>query len=193
MKLGRALFVLLFAACGGNSPPAPQEPADHLPLPPASGTPVGYLIDGAGELHLRDDQIAQLKQIDSSLASELDVIDTRLRAASPPAQGSGSPPPQMGMGGRGGRHGGGGRHRGGNGGGSASPQPHGDPAAANRLTEERRADVKDALTRAFAVLDADQKPTAKKLLEDHDVDVDDPKPAATHASDGGDAQVPDEP
>jgi hypothetical protein len=168
------VLALALAACGGSSSPPPQEPADRPPLPPASGTPIGYLIDGAGELHLRDDQLTQLRRIDTSLAGELDVIDTKLRGATAKPEDSAGPPPQR-MGGRGGRRGGmggagHGRHRGGGGAGSAAP--HGDPAAADRLTEERRADVKDALARAFAVLDAAQQPAAKKILEDHDVDLD---------------------
>lgn len=173
-----ALLALLFAACGGSSTPASHDPADRPPLPPASGTPIGYLIDGAGELHLRDDQVAKLEEIDTQLSGELDAIDTQLRSAKPGD--ASQPPPQMGR-----HHGRGGHHRGGGGAGAASaPAPHPDPAAADRLTEERRADVKDALARAFTVLDADQQPAAKKLLEDHDVDVEDkaaPPPSGDEA------------
>lgn len=188
------VLALALAACGGSSSPAPQDPADHPPLPPASGTPIGYLIDGASDLHLRDDQLTQLRQIDTSLAGELDVIDTKLRGATAKPEDSAGPPPQ-GMGGRGGRRGGmggagHGRHRGGGGAGSASP--HGDPAAADRLTEERRADVKDALARAFAVLDAAQQPVAKKILEDHDVDLDDGSSKAA-APAGDPDETPSEP
>jgi hypothetical protein len=182
----RILLALLFAACGGSSAPPPHDPADKPPLPPASGTPVGYLVDGASDLHLRDDQVAKLKQIDGTLAGELDEIDTKLRSTSPKPAESSPPPQGMGMGGRGGHRGGGGRHRGGGGGnGSAAPVQHGDPAAANRLTDERREDVKHALEQAFAILDDDQKPAAKKLLQDHDVDLDDDKPAAPPTSDDG--------
>jgi hypothetical protein len=189
----RALVLAIaIAACGGSSAPAPQDPAEKPPLPPASGTPIGYLIDGAGDLHLRDDQLTQLRQIDTSLAAELDVIDTKLRGASATPEDSAAPPPQA-MGGRGGRHGGHGRHRPAGGGGSAPP--HSDPAVADRLTEERRADVKDALARAFALLDTAQQPAAKKILEDHDVDVDDSKPTAPATSDGppSDPTEPGEP
>jgi hypothetical protein len=185
----RLLLALMLAACGGggSSATAPHDPADRPPLPPASGTPVGYLVDGATDLHLRDDQVTKLKEIDSTLSSELDEIDTKLRSASPPPpQASASSSQGMGMGGRGGRRGGGGRHRGGGGGnGSAAPVQHGDPAAANRLSEERREDVKHALEQAFAILDDDQKPAAKKLLQDHDVDLDDDKPAAAPTTDDG--------
>jgi hypothetical protein len=178
-----ALLALLFAACGGSSSPAPQAPADKPPLPPASGTPIGYLIDDASELHLRDDQLAQLRQLDTQLAADLDAIDTHLRAAQPQAAPQ-QAPPQMG----GGRHrGGGGRRRGGGGQSQAPrPAPTGDPAAADKLTEQRRADVKDALAKAFTVLDADQQPVAKKLLQEHDVDLDDSAPhgpAANEATD----------
>jgi len=190
------VLALALAACGGSSTPAPQEPADKPPLPPASGTPIGYLIDGAGDLHLRDDQLTQLRQIDTSLSGELDVIDTKLRGATAKPEDSAGPPPQS-MGGRGGRRGGmgggmggRGRHRSGGGGGSAAP--HGDPAAADRLTEERRADVKEALARAFAVLDAAQQPAAKKILEDHDVDLDEGSTKAA-APAGNPDETPSEP
>jgi hypothetical protein len=85
----------------------------------------------------------------------------------------------------------GGRHRGGHGrrggGGQQQPRsaPTGDPAAADKLTEQRRADVKDALAKAFVILDDSQQAAAKKLLQDHDVDVDDAPPAPP--TDGGDA------
>ena len=183
----RAAFVaragavaLAVAACGGSSSPAPQAPVERPPLPPAPGTPSGYLLDGAGELHQRDDQLAQLRQIDTSLAGERDVIDTQLRGATAKPEDSAGPPPQSMGGGRGGRHGGmggHGRHRSG-GAGADGAAPRADPAAADRLPEERRADVKDALARAFALLDAAQPPAAKKILEDHDVDVDDNAPPA---------------
>ena len=188
------LFALAIAACGGSSAPAPQAPVDRPPLPPASGTPIGYLLDGAGELHLRDDQLAQLRQIDTSLAGELDAIDTQLRGATAKPEDSAGPPPQSMGGGRGGRHGGHGRHRSG-GAGADGAAPHADPAAADRLTEERRADVKDALARAFAILDAAQQPAAKKILEDHDVDVDagTAKPPAADEPGGGEPGEPTEP
>ena len=170
------LLLVFVLACGGSSSPPAQAPADKPPLPPASGTPIGYLIDDASELHLRDDQLTQLRALDTQLAADLDSLDTRLRAAQPQPQQQ--PPPQMG----------GGRHRGGRGrrGGSQQQRPPstGDPGAADRLTEQRRADVKDALARAFTILDESQQAPAKKLLRDHEVDLDDARPALTDGDEG---------
>jgi len=170
----KRLLLVFVLACGGSSSPPAQTPADRPPLPPASGTPIGYLIDDASELHLRDDQLTQLRALDTQLAADLDAIDTRMRAAQPqqPAQ---QAQPQMG----------GGRHRGRRGRGPQQQRPAstGDPGAADKLTEQRRADVKDALARAFTILDENQQAPAKKLLQDHDVDLDDaPAPTSEAAA-----------
>lgn len=208
--LGLALAVVL--GCSHDTKPVVQ-PDDHPPLPPASGTPIGYLIDDASELGLRDDQLSQLKTIDSDLSARLDVLDTETRGASPtpaaastPAAGrhhggrrggmggssmggssmggggmGGSSMGGGGMGGRGmGGRGMGGRGTGGNGAGagagSGSAKPsasgHGDADAVNRATEERRADVRDALQRAFALFDPAQQQIAKRVLADRGVDLD---------------------
>ena len=63
----------------------------------------------------------------------------------------------------------------------------------NRLADERQADVRDALQRAFALLDPAQQVGAKKVLADHDVDVDAAMPAAPPASTGGEDDPPPEP
>ncbi len=169
----RLLWILVFAACHHDAAPAtPADPTDKPPLPPASGTPIGFIIDDAGELKLSDQQLTQLHAIDSTLAAELEKIDAATRSASKPGDGD-SPPPQPQGGGRhhrGGGGGGGGRHRGGgSGSGSASPATG---AMLGKLGDQRQADVKDALAQAFAVLDAGQQSQAKKVLADHDVDLD---------------------
>ena len=212
----RLLAILLLAGLSGAAchhdpaPAAPADPSDKPPLPPASGTPIGFLIDGAGELKLRDDQVAKLREIDTSLAARLEVIDSQTRAANKPAEEAANPAPSGGRHG-GGRHGGmggggmggpaggtsGGHHkRGGAGSGSGAPS---NAAAAGKLSDERTADVKDALERAFAILDPAQQVGAKKVLTDHDVDVDIqvgppalPPPSQTGQS-GGEADPPPEP
>jgi hypothetical protein len=174
LLLGLALVVTL--GCSHDTKPVVQ-PDDHPPLPPASGTPIGYLID-ATELHLRDDQLTQLKDIDTSLAARLDVIDSQLRGPSQSPAGSSNPSAGRH---RGGRHGGGGRRGGagagsGAGSGSAAARPssrQGNSAdTINRLTEERRDDVRDALQRAFALFNPAQQAIAKRVLDDHGVDLD---------------------
>src|SRR5688572_26260358 len=80
----RLLFLLMLAvgACG---PKATKPAADEVPpLPPASGTAVGYLVDASGELQLRDDQLTKLKDIDASLAAENGQIDAQLRQIEKP-------------------------------------------------------------------------------------------------------------
>ena len=74
------------------------------------------------------------------------------------------------MGSMGGGAGGGGHHKhAGSGAGSGSPSAQ---ASLGKLSDQRNSDVKDALQRAFALLDDGQQVTAKKVLSDHDVDLD---------------------
>src|SRR5277367_3429862 len=116
MKLAAALTVAIAAgtavwACSHDAKPAVVEPDPHPPLPPSSGTPIGYLIDDATELALRDDQLTQLKAIDGELQTQLGSIDASSRGSAAPSQ------PQQGRrrgGRRGGMGGGGGGRRGGN-------------------------------------------------------------------------------
>lgn len=170
MPVRFAIVLVLCAACHHDA--APAEPADKPPLPPASGTPIGFIIDDASELKLTDVQLAKLHDIDTTLAAELEKIDAASRSQSRPAEGDGSTPPAGG-----GRH-----HRGGGGGHHRSPGPGsgagsaGAPAMTTKLADQRSADVKDALTEAFGILDPTQQVTAKKVLADHDVDLEVPPP-----------------
>ena len=94
----------------------------------------------------------------------------------------------------------GGHHRRGNGAGSGSGAPS-NAAMVSKLVDERNADVKDALERAFAVLDPAQQAGAKKVLTDHDVDVDitvgppalPPPGQASQPAGGDEADPPPEP
>src|ERR1700740_2104879 len=75
--------------CSHDPKPAVVEPAGPPPLPPASGTPIGYLVDDATELKLTDDQLTKLKAIDEDLAAKLGVLDSQLHT--PGSSGSGQP------------------------------------------------------------------------------------------------------
>jgi hypothetical protein len=186
MRLRVLVLSLVLAACHHDTPA--QDPSDKPPLPSASGTPIGFLIDGAGDLHLRDDQVAKLRDIDTGLSAELDGLDSRLRAANKPhdqgsnAQGGGGGGMHMRGGGMG-RNGMGGRNRTAGGQGSGSDAHH--AAITNGLSDQRAADVKEALHRAFEVLDPDQRDGAKKILSDHDIDVDDDTAGAASAAPTG--------
>ena len=184
-------------ACSHDAVPV-VEPDPHPPLPPASGTPIGYLVD-ATELQLTDDQLTKLRAIDDDLAGKLAALDGQLRGPGPSASGQGTG--RRGRGGGGGRRGGGGFRGGGGGGGGAggggggpgggggggggggsgsgsaagSAARRGGPSSAdtiNRVTEERAADVRDAIQRAMALLAPGQQVIARRVLTDHGVDLD---------------------
>jgi hypothetical protein len=195
--------------CSHDPKPAVVEPAGPPPLPPASGTPVGYLVDDASELKLTDDQLTRLKTIDEELAAKLGTLDAQLHSPSA-AAGSGQPRGRRrgGGGGGGGFRGGGGRRGGmrgggaGSGAGSGSAAPRSGAASAdtvNRITEDRAADVRDAIDRALAVMDVVQRVIAKRVLTDHGVDLDAGRPAAASKAGSGepsgepDDTEPDEP
>ena len=122
------------------------------PLPPSSGTPVGYLLDNATALQLRDDQLSKLQDIDKSLAARDDQLDTQLRLIEKPAEdppaGKGAPPQ---------------RHN-----NAPGAQIHTTPDA-TKLHNAREQNDKEALKQAFAILDPTQQTAARKLLEDRGI------------------------
>lgn len=122
------------------------------PLPPSSGTAVGYLVDNATQLKLREDQLKQLQEIDKSLAARNDQIDTQLRLIEKPQedpeQPKGQPPP---------------RHN-----NAPGAQIRTTPDA-GKLHEARKENDFEALQKAFALLDPAQKTAARKLLEERGV------------------------
>jgi hypothetical protein len=154
----RVLELLVACALAGSGcqkdPPVMQPTEGELPpLPPASGTAVGYLVDSAAQLKLREDQLAKLKEIDQSLAARNDVLDTQLRTIErpneQPAMEKGAPPP---------------RHN-----NAPGAQIKTTPDAA-KLHRARKENDQEALVRAFAVLDAEQQTTARRLLEERGVE-----------------------
>lgn len=143
-----------FAACHKDTDPPPMHPKDGElpPLPPSSGTAVGYLLDNASQLSLNDDQLGKLKEIDASLSARNASIDTQLRIIEkpeedPPAS-EGGPPV---------------RHN-----NAPGAQVRTTPDAA-KLHAARKENDWDALTRAFALLGPEQQATARKLLEDRGI------------------------
>lgn len=141
------------AVVGCHHEPKPMTPKEGElpPLPPASGTAVGYLVDNATALKLRPEQLDKLKEIDTSLAARNDSIDTQLRSMVKPDEApaeKGKPPP---------------RH---NNAPGAQVKTTGE---AGKLQEARAANDRDALRRAFELLDPDQKEAARKLLDERGI------------------------
>ena len=146
--------LLLLAGCHRDTDPPPMHPKEGElpPLPPSSGTPVGYLVDNASQLQLRDDQLKQLKEIDKSLSARDDEIDTQLRLIEKPQEDpetpKGQPPP---------------RHN------NAPGAQIKTTADAGKLHQARKENDFEALQKAFALLDPAQKTTARRLLEDRGI------------------------
>jgi hypothetical protein len=144
--------LLVLTACRKNVDPEPEHPQEAPPLPPASGTPVGYLIDSASQLSLRDDQLAKLQDIDRSLSARDDEIETQIRLIEKPEDDpevpKGTPPP---------------RHN-----NAPGAQVKTTPDAA-KLREARKSGDDDALRKAFALLDPPQQTAARKLLQDRGI------------------------
>lgn len=153
---------LAFAGC--HREPKPMTPAEGElpPLPPASGTPVGYLLDSAGRLELRPDQIAQLQTIDARLAVSNESIDTQLREiekpeeqAPPDKRAPPGPPPNM----------------------APGAVPMRTTPDAQNLHAARAANNQQALAQAFALLDAAQQDAARALLAERGIKPPPAKPA----------------
>lgn len=142
---------LALAGCHHDPKPMTPKEGELPPLPPASGTAIGYLVDNATTLKLRPDQLDKLKEIDTSLAARNDSIDTQLRGLVKPdeePQQKGKPPP---------------RH---NNAPGAQVKTTGETG---KLQDARNANERDALKRAFTVLDPDQQEAARKLLDERGI------------------------
>jgi hypothetical protein len=85
MILARVLVVVAFG-CLHESLSHPDIP----PLPASTGTPVSYLVDAAGDLHLNEEQLGKLKEIDAGLAVTLAPLDKRIAAAGKTKEAAGS-------------------------------------------------------------------------------------------------------
>lgn len=156
MRLWLVLLLALFACHPQPTKPAPDE---IPPLPPASGTAVGYLVDAAAQLQLRDDQLTKLKDIDASLAAENGQIDAQLRQIEKPVPEEELSPQQQKAG--------------------VKPQRYNNAPGAStivtndsmKLRKMRDQNDADALKKAFAVLDPPQLDKAKQILADRGVDI----------------------
>lgn len=159
-------------------------PEEHAPLPPASGSPIGYLVEDAGELKLSDDQLARLRQIDDELGTKLAASETALRTPEPVPRDN-RPDAPRGLGFRAG-------------GGRETVDDHGMPlaqpvhgsatgfpsdntqarqyvipgATIDGIYRDRARDTRDAIRRALALFDDAQQTIARRVLTEHGVDPD---------------------
>jgi hypothetical protein len=155
----RLLLALLLAFAGCHPQPTKPAPDEVPPLPPASGTAVGYLVDAARELALRDDQLVKLKEIDASLAAQNGQIDAQLRQIEKPVPEEELTPQQQKAG--------------------VKPQRYNNAPGASTITTDdsmklrklRDDNDRDALKKAFAVLDSDQLAKAKHILTERGVAI----------------------
>jgi hypothetical protein len=170
----RLWFALLLALANCHPSPTKPAPGEVPPLPPASGTAVGYLVDSASELKLRDDQLAKLKELDASLAAENGQIDAQLRQIEKPVPEEELSPQQQKAGVQPSRYN--------NAPGKSTIQTN----DSQKLRKMRDDNDRDALKRAFALLDPDQLTKAKQILTDRGVEIPgEPKQEPKYDEDSG--------
>jgi len=155
MWLTLALSTSSLGACH-NEPKPIMVPGEVQPLPPASGTPIGYLLDNAAQLKLDGDQREKLQALDTSLSARNDAIETQLREIEKPEEEEQAPYKK----------------------GDPLPKPKNMAPGAqtvhttqdsSKLHAAKAANNEDALKKAFAVLDPAQQATARKLLDDRGI------------------------
>jgi hypothetical protein len=153
------VFLLAVAACHSEPRAVHPEPGETPPLPPSSGTPVGYLLDAQSDLKLRDEQIQKLQQIDTSLSAQNADIDVQIRQIEKPQPEEKLSPTEVKAG--------------------VKPQRRNHApgsgmtgnADSTKLHEMRNSNDHDALKKAWAILDPEQQTGAKKILEDRGIEV----------------------
>jgi hypothetical protein len=152
-----ALALAGVAACKEKSEVI--EPGGPPPLPPASGTAVGYLVDAAGDLQLSAEQLDKMKKIDDSLAAQNGSIEAQIRQIEQPAPAEQLTPQQMKAGEK--------EQRYDNAPGKSTIQT----ADSQRLHKIHADNERDALKKALALLDEKQLEKAKRILQDRGVEV----------------------
>lgn len=173
----------LAAGCSHDARPAaePVAAAEQPPLPSASGSPIGFLLDDT-RLTLNDDQRSKLKDIDTELAGKLAYLDTVLRNAGTTA----APDKTDSKGGFGFSAAGGRDHQDGTQDGAKLSSATGTTtssgltmaqAAENagtvkRIPIIRARDVHEAIVKALALLTADQQKIARTVLVERGIDPD---------------------
>jgi hypothetical protein len=151
------LVLGLSFACGPKQDAI--EPSGPPPLPPASGTPIGYLVDAKADLTLRDDQLAKLQDLDSSLAAENGSLDAQLRQIEKPMPGAELSPQQQKA-------------------GETAPRYDNAPGASTITTADSQKlrklhdeNEQNAIKKAFTFLDEPQVVIAKRILQDRGIRI----------------------
>jgi hypothetical protein len=175
----------------GCSHPTPREPVDPVvdpderpPLPPASGTSIGFLVDDVAELKLSDDQLGKLRAINDELATQLAIDDGDMKPEPvQPAKKDDNKGRGLGFRAGGSQEGFGGY----TGGFPNAPRTAGQtgtedqggsrqyviPASTvNKVYQARARHTLAAIKRALGLLDASQQTIAKRVLVDHGVNLD---------------------
>lgn len=175
------------AGCSHEATPVVQPASEPPPLPPASGTPLGYLLEDT-RLQLTEDQRTKVKAIDEELAGRLANLDAAQRnskAATTPSDDDGPRKPPAGFSAAMNQNG----IRNGASAGKVPAVDDGteppkfrqgltaDEIAANkealqRVPEMRTANMRNAVARTLQLLDAQQQQIARKVLVEHGVDPD---------------------
>ena len=189
--LGSALDLVTAVALAGLAPGSgcshearpPVAPEERAPLPPASGSPIGLLVEDAGELKLSDDQLTRLREIDEALGAKLAASETALRTPEPVQDNRPDAPRGLGF------RAGGGRETVDDhamplvqpvaGRATAFPSEDTRPkqyvipgATVDGIYRDRARDTRDAIRRALALLDDAQRAIARRVLTEHGVDPD---------------------
>jgi hypothetical protein len=173
-----AVLVLAFASGCGAKEHEVIEPGGPPPLPPASGTAIGYLIDAKRDLALRDDQLAELKDLDDSLAAQNGSIDAQLRQIEKPVPNEQLSPQQQKAGEREARY------------NNAPGVNTITTEDSQKLRRMRDANEREALEKAFALLAADQLARAKRILTDRGVAIPGERSAQPQRSEEDGAPLP---
>jgi hypothetical protein len=175
----RTFFIALALACFTGTachPPKDEvlEPSSTPPLPPASGTAIGYLVDASADLNLTPDQAEKLHKIDDRLAAQNGPIDTQLRDIEKPVPAEELSPQQMKAGVKEQRY------------DKAPGKSTIVTSDSQRLRRMHDDNERDAIKNAFAIMSPEQVEKAKRILRDRGIDIPGEKPqGASRSSDDG--------
>lgn len=170
----RILIALALMATGCKEKQEVIEPSGPPPLPPASGTAIGYLVDASADLQLTPEQSAKMQRIDDRLAAQNGPLDTQLREIEKPMPAEELSPQQMKAGEREARY------------DNAPGKSTIVTSDSQKLRKMRDDNERAAIEKALAMLSPEQVETAKRILRDRGVTIPGEKSqGAARSSDDG--------